>query len=53
MEQVKVKITQTCERRITDAKGNADSKVLREGSTVSVDAESAAELVKLGYAVAV
>ena len=53
MEQVKVKITHTCERRITDAKGKSESKVLREGLTVSVDAGSAAILVRLGYAVAV
>lgn len=48
----KIKITHTCERRITDAKGNAEGKVLREGSTVTVDDESAEVLIKLGYAVA-
>lgn len=48
----KIKITHTCERRVTDAKGNSEGKVLREGSTVSVDLESAEALIKLGYAVA-
>ncbi len=52
MEQVKVKITHTCERRVVDAKGNATGKVLREGTVVVVDVESAETLKALGYAVA-
>ena len=50
MEQVKVKITQTCERRIVDRKGNAEAKILRAGTVATVDAESAQVLITLGYA---
>lgn len=49
-EQVRVRILQTCERRILDAKDQPRAPVLREGQTVRVDTESAAALVALGYA---
>lgn len=46
----KIRMKQTVERRILDAKGKGDVKKLLEGTVVNVDDASAEKLIALGYA---